>query len=111
VQRRQGIGFDQAWSVAIAEVPNSGWRTRDVVASTREAWRRAYLRQPPTAAERKLLRVRQALAELEAEQLEREQLLPRPGLPPPKDGRPRNRNGNGTGRGRKPSIAGHVTWR
>ena len=80
-QRRQGIGFDQAWSVAIAEVPNSGWRTRDVIASTREAWKRAYLRQPPTPAERKLLRAARALAELERERLDPERRLPRPGPP------------------------------
>jgi hypothetical protein len=30
-QRRQGIDFDQAWSVAIAQVPNEGWRTREVI--------------------------------------------------------------------------------
>ena len=109
-QRRQGIDFDQTWSVAITQVPNSGWRTREVVASTREAWKRAYLRQPPTPAERKLLRVWQVLVELEAERLERERRLPRPGPPQTITDKVR-RNGNGNGRGAKPRIHGHVTWR
>ena len=109
-QRRQGIDFDQTWSVAITQVPNSCWRTREVVASTREAWKRAYLRQPPTPAERKLLRVWQVLVELEAERLERERRLPRPGPPQTITDKVR-RNGNGNGRGAKPRIHGHVTWR
>jgi hypothetical protein len=109
-QRRLGIGFDQAWSNAIAEVPNSGWRTRDTIESTRPAWQRAYLRQPPTPGERSLLRVARALAELERERLEREALAPVPGLPAPKDRRSRG-TGNGHRRGRKPRLPGRKMWR
>jgi hypothetical protein len=73
--RRQGVAFDQAWSVAIAEVPKSGWRTRDAIEWTRKpggAPTCASRRPPP---ERKLLRVAQALAELEAERMARERRL------------------------------------
>jgi hypothetical protein len=109
-QRAAGVGFDQAWSIAIAEVPNSGWRTRDTIESTRPAWKRAYERRPPTARERSLLRVAQALAELERERIEREALAPVPGLPAPKDRRSRG-TGNGHRRGRKPRLPGRKVWR
>ena len=109
-QRREGVPFDVAWSVAIQDIPNSGWRSREVVDSTRPAWQRAYERRPPTARELALQRAAQALAELERERMEREGRLPTPGLPVPSADRRDRERGMGNGRGRKPRLYGRKVW-
>jgi hypothetical protein len=113
-QRAEGVPFARAWPVALATLPprrgyDPPWRP--VVESTAKAWRRAYERQPPAAADVAITRLWRALAELEAERIERERLQPTPGPPPPSATPARRPSGDGTGRGARPRLPGRSVWR
>jgi hypothetical protein len=49
--RQRGEPFDPAWRLSMRAVRPDGY-TRAILAETREAWQRAYDREPPTRAER-----------------------------------------------------------
>jgi hypothetical protein len=102
-QRRAGQPFEQAWPSALSQLPRGPWPWRPAVLATREAWRRAYLREPPTPHEQAVALALTALREWDAERAERERFEPLPGLPVPTSQLIRPPS-NGSGRGARPKL-------
>jgi hypothetical protein len=101
-QRRAGQPFEAAWPAALRQLPRGPWPWRPAVQATRDAWRRAYLREPPTPSEQAVALAIAALREWDAERAERDQREPIPG--PPLPSAPVPRQGNGTARGACPKL-------
>jgi predicted nucleic acid-binding Zn ribbon protein len=56
--RRDGVGFDEAWPVALAAAVNTAWERdewRDILSCMVETWRAAWERRDATGAERAVL--------------------------------------------------------
>ena len=83
---------------------------RGILEATADSWQRAYERQPATEGERALLRAAKALAELDAERLERERLQPLPGPPVLVTDKRRADRPSVNGRGARPRLAGRAVW-